>query len=255
MELTGEERRLAIELAVATTKCGTSTGEMVLKPGYCFHGYQGPFDQCCRTLWSLDLAVGAFVEGQHYRELHYDEFEPSHFPPYFRFASEEEIRCRLAQDPRLDSVILKDLISNYLALECDYSGLNSSPRWFTPTPHIFHILDAFAACGYAEKDGDAYRWSAAMAPHMIEQGAWTEDGRYYKDVLTEELKAFISQLPDAERYELLSLARTEGSYLFVMKRFMDGLDKEDWLRHFPAYGNSPQSITRDFYRILEGKEP
>lgn len=255
MELTEEERRLATELAVATRNCGISPGKTPLKPGYSFHGYQGPFDQCCRTLWSLDLAVGAFVEGEDYRELRYDQRTPGHLPPVFRFASEEEIRCRLAVDPRLDSVILKDLIWNYLALECDYSSLNSSLRWFTPRSRFVRILDAFAACGYAEKDGEAYRWSTAMAPHMIEQGAWTEDGRYFKDVLREELKAFISQLPDAERYELLSLAGTEGSYLFVMKRFMDGLDNEDWLRHFPTYGNSPQSIARDFYRILEGKEP
>ncbi|MEO7690188.1 MAG: hypothetical protein ABIS51_12970 [Sphingomonas sp.] len=250
------QEKLALELAVAIANrmrshhCGEQDHP---KPGYIFHSYQSTFEGPCETLWSLDLAVGAFAEGRGGSDLSRDQVSSGDFPPYFLFASEQEIRQRLTDHPVSDSAILKELIEEYLALACDYDGLETSRAWFTPRLVFVSVLDAFSAAGCAEKDGGRYTWSDRMMPHMVARGFWTGSGRDCGEVRDEEIRAFLSQLPDTQRYELIDLVRRPGSLLYVMKWFLDGFESEDWLLHFPNYGDSPGSIARDVCSLLGGK--
>lgn len=251
------QERLVVELAVATAnrmrtqRCGSEDQPF---PGYVFHSHMSAFTAPCRILWSLDLAVAAYGEGQGGSGLREEDVSPRDFPPFFLFAEEDDIRRQLAVQPVSDDATLHGLIDAYLYLAFDYDGLDHSHDWFMPDMSYAPLLDAFAAAGYADKNGADYRWSDKMAPHMIALGNWTESGREVRDVQRDELRAFLTQLPDSQRLELIDMARRPGSYLFVMKWVMDRFYDEDWVRHFPTFGASPQTIARELYPLVGGED-
>lgn len=243
-----DPRRFGIELALWIgdwITCG-SNRDRDSRP--VFHGFQGPFDRCCWALWALGLAFPTDPEGTLEDEL---PFQGTHGLPsgYFRFLAQSEVRRRLERGAGIDRDSLDDLLQTCLVL-MDHDGhLPRSRDWFDPV-YGDHLMNAFAAAGFAEHRDGKYRWTEAIAPYMAACGYWTETGRDCRELFAEELKAFLSQLPDAARYELIDLGRGPGSDLFILERIIDGLNHEGWLRHFPLYGNSPVAIARDIQNLL-----
>ncbi len=244
-----DRHRLAVELAVRISDWISGGANQAQASGAIFHNFHGPFDSCCWVLWRLGVAFPADAEGGRTDEPAFDAANglPS---GSFRFVSQPEVRRRLDARESIDSAAFDQLLGTWLEVVDHSEGLQRSRNWFAAASGDRELMDRFVAAGFAESKGGSYRWSDAIGPYMAAAGFWTEDGRNRRDLLAEELKAFVSQLPDPVWDELIDLARSPDGALFFTRRIMDGFEHENWLRHFPLYGNSPQSVARDLQKLL-----
>lgn len=217
-----------------------------------FHSYMSAFTACCRELWRLGVAFPTDAEGLDTRERPIADLDRNeNLPAYFRILPEAEIRRRIAALPPISDEAFDGLLGAFVD-KMDYlpERFPVHRDWFAPAPSDRPLLEALRRCGFAASAEGNYRWSEAMLPYMAARGFWTESGREYSELLEEELKAFLSQLPDATRYELIDLARQPGSALFFTRRIMDGFEHEGWLRHFPLYGHAAISVSHDLQKLL-----
>jgi hypothetical protein len=214
------------------------------------HSFMSAFTACCSALWRLGVAFPTDAEGLDTRERPISDHE-GRLAAYFRILPEAEIRLRVEGLPQIEDEAFEWLLEAFVR-KADYlpERFPVHRDWFAPLPADRPLLEAFRRCGFAAFADGNYRWSDTMTPYMATCGYWTESGRDRRELLAEELRAFLSQLPDVARYELIDLARQPGCDLFITKRVIDGFEHENWLRHFPLYGHSPISVARDIRALL-----
>ena len=242
-------QNLGIELAFRISDWITCAQNRTRASGPIFHSYQGPFDSCCWVLWDLGLAFPTDAEGSRDDEPPFRGYEglPS---AYFRFVAQSEFRHRLGKRQAIERERLDELVNTWLAAKGHSGEIERSRNGFVAAVGDGALMDAFVAAGFAEAMDGRFRWTDAMTPYMTASGFWTGSGRDGREPRVEELKTFLTRLPDGARYALVDLARRPDSYLFILKKISDGLDHEGWLVHFPLYGNSPVSIARDLHKLL-----
>lgn len=101
-------------------------------------------------------------------------------------------------DPRIAR-----LIETFVAIACggyEQFPLPESHDWFKPPPHYESAMRWLAHHGYAERNGEMFRWTEAIGPAMRAWYLWTDDGQPLADAetarLDEESRLAWSSMPD-----------------------------------------------------------
>lgn len=176
------QRHLVTELAVGIARRlhAILTTQGAPEPGYLHHYYTTHFENGCDVLWRLGVAVAAYSSEPGRKELAYGTVTNEKvWPPYFRPFDAKAIRTALAGVVPAAAPPLQEVIEVYISLACDYgptgSTLSARREPVTPQPEYTREVEALIRFGYAEKRGDAVRWTEKIAPAMRYALLWKAD--------------------------------------------------------------------------------
>jgi hypothetical protein len=122
-------------------------------------------------------------------------------------------------DPRIDI-----LMTAFIGVACAYASYGETPLsderdWFTPPPQYLTAMHWLARGGYAESDGDTFRWTEKIGPAMRSHFYWTEDnastttlGREWRkdecERIWEKMPDTLKQAIKSKKLNVLDLAGT-----------------------------------------------
>lgn len=155
--LTGE---LAAALAVVLTQRDANPGR---KGSKFFHGFEADLEVAHHALVSVGV-FAASPEG------------PSPMPPeawHFELAMDadqmpEFVANRIEDGDGRQAVML----DAFLRVACRQAGLPTSHHPFSPAPAFARAMVALARAGYAERVGDAFKWTDRIGPAMRHARLW-----------------------------------------------------------------------------------
>jgi hypothetical protein len=172
--------RLAAELAVGLARrlC------MTLEPsddGFYWHFAQSTFEEACDVLWELGVASTLVATESGHQGMTRQQYVDAKPHPgeqafaVYKFFSAPETRAGVLAGGELPDALFARLLASYVETACEYgpngTQLDSGEGPFKPAAEFEREIDAFVACGYAERHGDMVKWTDKIAPVMYGGGS------------------------------------------------------------------------------------
>jgi hypothetical protein len=227
--------RLAAELAVGLARRLWMTLQHdATGAGFCWHQCQNPFEDGCRVLWELGVAVAATERGdqgmtwQQYEKLPRDE--QTRQGSSFKFFPAPETRAGVLAYGELPDALFARLLAAYVGTACIYgpdgTQLCSDQGLFRPTVEFEREIGALVACGYVESCGAMVKWTDKIAPVMRAEHCWVDPGPQIT-LPPDVLERVNELLQEGNPIAAIAVVREEtGADLLAAKRYVDGLGRK-----------------------------
>jgi hypothetical protein len=152
---------------------------MTLEPsddGFYWHYAQSTFEEACDVLWELGVASALVATESGHQGMTRQQYVDAKRHPgeetfaVYKFFPAAETRAGVLAGGELPDALFARLLASYVETACEYgpngTQLDSGEGPFKPTAEFEREIDAYVACGYAERHGDMVKWTDKIAPVM-----------------------------------------------------------------------------------------
>lgn len=210
--------------------------------GFCGHMFQTTFVDGCYVLWELGVALAGTSRSdddqgmtrqqciacaeQYPDDKRFDLDQQS----LFKFFPPAETRAGVLAYDELPDALFERLLASYLENACEYgpagTQLDSGEGLFKPTAEFEREIDAFVACGYAERHGAMVKWTDKIAPAMYGEDCQVDPGPPIT-LSGDALEHVNELLRDGNPIAAIAVVREEtGASLLEARTYVDGLGRK-----------------------------